>query len=287
MPDPIVIEPSAAPAPAPAPVVVDAAPAPAPAPSVAPETPPPASPDQVAPVEAAPVVAEPAAAGAETPTEHKPTLLEEALEPKKDEAKPVEGEKPAETVEAKPEGEVAKVELPPIDYFAAEGGITVPETLKLDDGQRTALTEALDGYRAEPGIESAQKIIDLGAKMMTDYAEHTSREQWRVFNETNEKWKTDVMADPVIGGSGHLTAMKVVGDVIAALVPKEERAAFNEMLRVTGAGNHPAFLRAFHRGGKFFKEAGPPPPNPTPPPNNGRRPGKRGAGEIYTNTTFK
>lgn len=229
--------------------------------------------------------------GADKPAEAEPTLLEKFDATKAD---PKAAEKPAaEAAKVDPAAKPAEAEktpapeLTPLDYFAAEGGIKLPETISMNDEQRTEFSTALDAFRADPTSASAQKIVDMGTKMMSDYAEHVTSEQFRIWNDTRKGWQTQVMADPILGGAGHQTAMAAVADVRDKLVPEADRPAFNEMLRVTGVGDHPAFLRMLQRGARFFKEAGPPPPDPRPTPDAGKRPGKRGAADIYTNTNFK
>lgn len=292
MADPIE-QPSAAPAGAPAPAAIPAAITPEPVVAAAP-----ALAEEVAVVApAAPAPAAPPAAGAEAAiapaaeapavdvTKSEPTLLEqhdaakEAAAPKKDAAKP-EGEV------AKPVVEAAPAELPKIDYFAAEGGVKLPETLSMDDTQRGEFVTAMDAFRAKPGADTAQAILDMGTKAMSAYAEKLQRDQFTAFNDTRKTWRDQVKADPVIGGVGYDTAMAAIADVRNALVPEADRKSFNEFLRVTGAGDNPAFLRMMHTGARFFKEASVPPPNPQPAPDNGRRPG-RGKGNLYPNTEFK
>lgn len=287
---------------------ITAAPAVAPAPDLTP-SPSPVIPETVAPAQAdqvAAVTPKPAASGedfsdaaggapaAETPKVEegfKPTLLDELDKPKEEvkaevkpeEAKPGEEQKPAE---------VAPVELPKIDYFAPETGIKLPDTLKLDDTQRGELAGALDAFRADP-TKGAQAIIDQGVKAMTTALEQQRSSQWTVWNETQSDWQKQVMADPILGGAGHDTAMTFVGNGRNKLVSthksgtdefNKDIAAFNEMARITGVGNHPVFLKILHRAGKLFAEAAPPPPDPRPTPDNGRRPDSKR--DIYKNTNF-
>lgn len=283
--------------------------------AVAPETSPvipanpepaaPVHPDQAAAVIPAPdvsVISSPDASGevaktSESAEGFKPTLLDSLDKPK--EEKPVEvkaEDAPKPEGEAKPEEpkveDAPKAELPKIDYFADEVGVKLPDTMKMDDAQRGELSAALDAFRADP-TKGAQQIIDIGSKVITDYAEQLRRDQWTVFNDTQTDWQSKVMADPILGGAGHDTAMILVGQGRNKLVSThpvgsegftEDMKAFNEFARITGAGNHPVLLRILHRAGKLFAEAAPPPPDPRPTPDNGRRP--KAKGDIYPNTKF-
>lgn len=226
-----------------------------------------------------------------------------------EEAKPDEAAKPAEAAAAekveekkpdaaaKPEGEAAPVEAAPIDptapvdYFK---DIKIPETITVDDAQRGELTGALDLLRGGKYAEGVQKLFDMHASTMQQFADHVISEQMRVWNKTNADWVTAVMADPVLGGNGHETAMGKVAigrDAIASTAMpgtpryEKEMAEFNEALRVTGAGNNPAILRAFHNASRYVREASPPPPDGKPPKDAGKNPAKKGLSSIYTHPT--
>ena len=49
---------------------------------------------------------------------------------------------------------------------------------------------------------------------------------------------------------------------------------------MTGAGDHPLFLKLLHRAARYVDEPGLPPPSPKPPPGNGRAP-SGGLRSIY------
>ena len=224
-----------------------------------------------------PTTPEPIKTAAETPS-----LLEEIgaaekpAEAPKPEDKTLEvkpGEKPAE----KP-AEVKAEEVKPAEPVKPEPvayEYTLPETIKMDDALKGTFHTALDNLRADPN-KGAQALVDLHNQAMGDYAKWLADEQQRVFAETRKGWRKDVMADEQLGGSGYQTTMKAVARMRDLLVPEKDRGSFNEFLRVTGAGDHPAFLRAMHNAARYFDEPGLPPPNPTPPPGNGTRGGPRG-----------
>jgi hypothetical protein len=233
-----------------------------------------------------PTAPEPIKTAAETPS-----LLEEIGAPEKpaEAPKPEEkpGDKPAEkpaekAAEAKPaEKQVEVKPAEPVKPEPVAYEYTVPETIKMDDALKGTFHTALDNFRADP-TKGAQGLMDLHNQAMTDYATHLAAEQQRVFSETRKEWRKQVMADEQLGGSGYQTTMKAVARMRDMAVPEKDRASFNEFLRVTGAGDHPAFLRAMHNFARYFDEPGLPPPNPTPPPGNGARPGARGR-VLYDN----
>lgn len=251
-------------------------------------------------VEVAPVV-EPAKP-AEPTSADKPSMLEafdkeqKAAEPAKE---PVKDEKPAEPakpedpakIEAKPEGEPPK-EAEPVTYK-----FELPEGFDSDDARMTALSGALNEAKlpAEVGQALGQKLVGLHSDAMKAYAdqvkETTSREQHRVFNETRGEWNKQAMADEEIGGSAHQTAMraiarardKLAGDLMSPRKNADGSVRLSELeefLRVTGAGDHPVFLKMLHRAARYVDEpqAETIPQNIKPPKNNGRAP----KGGIYT-----
>lgn len=206
------------------------------------------------------------------PAEAKPEVKPEPKVEAKPEVKP--GEKPAEA--AKPEP------LPAIEYK-----YTVPDTLKMDDGLKGELGTALDAFRANPA-EGAQALIDLHAKTMSDYAANlqteTLRNQHRDFNATRDTWNKDWAADEQIGGSGYQTALKAIARMrdqfVSAEVPgtpkyQADLKSFEEFLRITGAGDHPAFGRFLHNVAQAFDEPPLGPINAQPTRNNGQKPGSR------------
>lgn len=269
-----------------------------------------AAPAAAAPVE--PVVpAEPAAAAAEAKpplASERPSLLETftkdaaaevkpAEVPKPAEAaNPPEGEKPAEIKpDTKPEAKSAEVaaeakpaEIKPLEVVPFEPvkyEWELPEQLKADDARIGAFSDVLNSAKlpAEIGKETGQKLLGMHADAMQSFADQLVRDQHQVFNKTRDDWNKQVLADPEIGGAGHQTAMTAIARVRDALVSdhapgsKEyaaDLASYDEFLRITGAGDHPAHLRMMHRMARFIDEpqASAIPLGIRPPSTNGRAP---------------
>lgn len=291
--------PAAAPSPAaPAPAPTPAATAPAPSPASAPAAPPAAGVVESAPQAGAeaPVVGEIVAKGPETPETpdsgekpaektlpgDKPTLLEEAVDPaaKKD-------EKPGETTTEGPQSDLTrpKVHFEPYKF---------PEGVKADDTVVNAFNNMLieDGTPQDRG----QKLVDLHVSELKKYDASLRDEQQRVFDETRQKWRTELMADPEMGGSGFNTTKLNVAqmrDMFVSLHPPgseehiQEMAEFNRMLRYTGVGDHPAFWRLMHNVSRRFKEPASPNLEFKPPPDIGRKPRVGGTRlrDTYTHPT--
>ncbi len=146
--------------------------------------------------------------------------------------------------------------------------------MKMDDTLRGEVHKAFDNFRANPA-EGAQELVNLHEKQMRDYAQFLASEQHRVFAETRQSWAKQVLSDPEIGGSGHQTAMGAIARMRDLLVSEGDRPKFEEFLRVTGAGDHPQFLKLLHQAARYYDEPTLPPPNPRPPPGNGARPTRR------------
>lgn len=272
MPDPV--EPAIPAAPVAAPETVPAAPATVPAVAEATPAPTPVPAPAEAAVPAVPAVegAPPAAGPAELPAQPAaptpattPTLLEAAGK-KPDEAKGKEVSV-AEPVAPGQEQPAWKFELPP----------TLQDSPK-EMGEFTGILATIGQKSAQ---DVGQELINLHANAMTKYAEAVAQKQIDVFLETRQKWATEVMADRELGGAGHRTTMGAIARVRDALVPEKDRPAFDEFLRVTGAGDHPAFLRMLHRAAQFFDEPALPPPNFKPPKDIGKNPNQRNG--LYRN----
>lgn len=216
---------------------------------------------------------------AEAKADAKPSAKAEGDKPKAESDKPkAEGDKPAAT-DVKPAAEAGKAAEPAKDAAPAAPEpvayeYTVPETLTLDDVTRGELHSALDAFRADPA-KGAQALIDLHNKAVTSFAEQTLANQHKAFNETRSGWARDVLADEEIGGAGHQTAMRAIARMRDLFVPEKERAAFDQFLRVTGAGDHPQFLKLLHQAARYIDEPSMPPVNAKPTANNGKPPGRR------------
>ena len=202
-------------------------------------------------------------------------------------AKP--GDKPAE-----PEAEAKPVEPPaPIEYK-----YTIPETLKLDDAAKGELHKALDEFRANPA-DGVQKMVDVGAKMMTDMRQSAAQTRSISAKCSPRPTRTGTTKSSPIPNWAAPAIRPLQPPWRACAIswcPPPAPAAnadgsprmseFQELCRVTGAGNHPVFWHMLHNAARYLDE-----PqarnNPTeikPPADIGRNPNKRrGAAILYDN----
>lgn len=273
MADPVVDP--AAPAAAPVAVAAPVVEAPKPAPEAAP---------------AAAVVEQPAAAPAETTlkrADETPSLIETAGKPKDPEtpsekpaaeaAKPEDAAKPAEpVVEAKPP-EPVKVE--PVKYEA----FTLPEGARPDDPAFVEATTIL----SELGVpqDKAQALVDKHIGAMDAFRTQLEQRQHDVFAETRASWRKEIMADPVLGGAGHQTAMARVARMRDLFVPAADRKAFDDFCRLTGAGDHPVFHKLMWNVGQRFDEPVSAPTPNNPPPDRGGNAKKARGKALYDHET--
>ena len=156
-----------------------------------------------------------------------------------------EPEKPASGTEtktdAKPEGEKkAETAGPPEKY----------EDFKLPEGVELApeaVAEVSTLFK-ELGLSqaNAQKLVDFHSKTLQATAEATLKAPLDAWMAQKATWKTEIKADPEIGGKlGEVKAQiasmyEALGPANAALVKD-----FKSAMDLTGAGDNPAFIKLF------------------------------------------
>lgn len=137
-------------------------------------------------------------------------------------------------VEGKPEE--AKPAVAPDKYT----DFKVPEGFKLDDAVAKEAGELFKGLNLPQ--EGAQKLIDFYSAKTLEAAEAP----YKAYRDMQTKWVDEIKADPEIGEK--LDEVKtVVGRAIDGLGNPKLAASFREAMDLTGAGNNPAFIRAFYK----------------------------------------
>jgi hypothetical protein len=229
-----------------------------------------------------------AKAEGDKPAEGKSAEAKPTPEPEKKEAEAAKPDDKAKPAEAKPADKPAEpVKLEPVEYK-----YTLPETLKIDDATKTSLHAAFDKFRENPA-EGAQGLIDLHNQTLETYAKSVADNQRKIFYETRDGWRKEIMADPILGGSGHQTTAGAVARMRDLLVPKDmlqprkfddgspRLSTFDEFLETTGAGDHPALWHVLHNAARYLDEPAPPPPNARPTATNGKQ-GPARVRDLYT-----
>lgn len=179
----------------------------------------------------------PGAKPPEQTTETKPAETKPAET--KAEAKPSDDKKPSLLNEKKPE--------------AAAGAPEKYEAYKLPEGftLNEKITEEANTIFKDIGLsqDGAQRLVDFYAKQLTEAAA-TPLKHW---NDMQEKWQADVRNDPEIGN--RLPQVKeTIGRALDALSDSTLASGFREAMDLTGAGNHPAFVKAFYKLAQMVTE---------------------------------
>ena len=135
-------------------------------------------------------------------------------------------------------------EAAPEETSPAYEAFTLPDGMTLDPAALEA-AQALFG-EAKLSQAQAQKFVDfaLGRELA---AQHRSLQ---AFQDLQERWVEEVKADPAIGGTKLNGALAHAARAIDRLGGSELRQA----LDLTGAGNHPAVVRAFVALGRLLAE---------------------------------
>lgn len=124
------------------------------------------------------------------------------------------------------------------------GEFRLPEGATADPDSLKPATELF----AETGLsqEQAQKFIDLAMARETAAAHRGVQ----AFVDLQNQWVSEIKADPDIGGDKLKASLASAGRAIDRLnIP-----GLREALNFTGAGNHPAVVKAFVRLGQMISE---------------------------------
>lgn len=166
--------------------------------------------------------------------------------------KPVDGttlltepdDKPAEKPEDKKPAEGA-----PEKYEAFKA----PEGYEFDEkGQAEATT-----LFKELGLnqDQAQKLMDVYAAKAIEAQKDATESAATAYAEMRKSWQDEVKADPEIGKI--LPAVKAtIGRALDSLGDKALTDNFKAAMDLTGAGDHPAFVKAFYKLAQAVVEGG-------------------------------
>jgi len=164
------------------------------------------------------------------------------------EAPPTVQARPEDSVlGAEPAAESPQHEQPIVEDAPARpsyGEFKLPEGVTVDAESLKPATELF----AETGLsqDQAQKFIDL-AMARESAAAHKSVQ---AFVDLQNQWVSEIKADPDIGGDRLKASLASANRAIDRLdVP-----GLREALNFTGAGNHPAIVKAFVRLGQMIAE---------------------------------
>lgn len=168
----------------------------------------------------------------------------------------------------------------------AYSDFTAPEGYTLDKDAIAAVTPIFK----ELGLsqEAAQKLVEVHAKQMIDAAKAPQSAYETMRNDWVAKAKSDPdMAKAVNGDKTGLDAVKLdMGRALNAIGDPALAAEFKAAMDLTGAGDHPAFIKTFWKLAQFATEGkhvtgGGPSPHGQQAPGTTNRPSPAAA--LYPN----
>ena len=150
---------------------------------------------------------------------------------------------PAPAGEAAPQPDAAAAE-PAAAQTTPYGEFKLPEGVRVDADQLAAAQEL---FRASSlSQEQAQKFIDLAVSR----EQAAAQKGVQTFADMQSKWVSEIKADPDIGRDRLGASLASASLAIDRLgVP-----GLKDALNLTGAGNHPAIVKAFVRIGQMIQE---------------------------------
>lgn len=178
---------------------------------------------------------------------------------------------------AAPAGEGTETKLEGEDSLnGGNGNDSVAATdydLKLPEGfipDETVLTSFKDFAKANSLTpEAAQSAVDMATGLLTTQAEGFAQAQATAWKTVNEGWVAELKADPEWQGDKFNANIRTVGKALDEYGGPELRAAFD----LTGAGNHPAIVKAFFKMANALSEGTQVTAN-APAPKGPRTPGQ-------------
>lgn len=139
---------------------------------------------------------------------------------------------------------------------APEGGApeaytnwNVPEGFTLDETVSKEIGSMFKGLNLSQ--EQGQKLVDF----YTAKTAESANQPYQVWQETQEQWIKEVKNDPQLGP--RLNEVKTtISRAIDGLNDPKLARDFREAMDYTGAGNNPAFIRAFWKLAQMVTEGG-------------------------------
>jgi hypothetical protein len=136
---------------------------------------------------------------------------------------------------------------PGVDWKALDvADLTLPSEIRPDDARLPEFIKDVNEARVPKGL--AQKFLD---KYSADIRA-AAIAPVEVFRTMNERWQNEVRSDPDIGGD---KLSKEVLPAVSRVIDRFGGDQLREALDFTGAGNHPAMVRAFYQIAKALNES--------------------------------
>lgn len=213
------------------------------------------------------------------------------------------GEQPADTAAGEKPAEAAAGEQKPADAAGAEKPEdaaaaavvekpeplvyeppTLPDGVTLNDARIAAFDGIIGQHQVPP--EARQQLVDLYVEERRGWEQDALKSQHQAFANTRKTWREQIQGDEELGGAGMETTQAAAMHMIDQFVAPAHRPAFEQMLVVTGAGDHPEMVRFLANVSKKFGVAPVPvvPAGPAPDRGGGAGRGRR-MRDMYDNPT--
>ena len=133
----------------------------------------------------------------------------------------------------------------------------VPEAYKFEAPKDRPLSDALVAAATpifkDLGLsqDNAQKLVDFYNKSVDDF----TKQQIEGVNKLRTQWMDEIRADKELGGN--LDNVRAEIGRLKERLPEDVRNSFNEAMNFTGAGDNPAFVRAFFKIAQLVNEGRP------------------------------
>lgn len=147
---------------------------------------------------------------------------------------------PKTPVEPKAEPKIEPKPAAPEKY----ADFKLPDGVKLEGEALTKATELFKGIGLTQ--EHAQSLVDYHAGALKDAVGAAEK----AINDMHTEWKTKSESDPDIGPIDGAKAKQIkenVGRALDALGDTAMKGEFQQVMNLTGVGDHPAFIKVFNK----------------------------------------
>lgn len=178
--------------------------------------------------------------GAADPSDAELAKLYNTEAPKREEQK----QEPEQKTEpkAEPKEEPTQPEAKPGE--SQDLDLKVPEGVQADDGILSQFKELAKAHKIPQ--DAAQKLINdfsEAQKKASEQAQQKLADDWAA---QQKQWRESLKEDKLVGGEGLDENLRVANQGVAKFFDDDAI----QLLRDSGLGNHPAFVRGFYRIGK-------------------------------------
>lgn len=180
---------------------------------------------------------------------------------------PDSGQSPSGTPTPQPDGATLLNQQSTEAGAEGEGGESKPDKASKGAPETYADFKVPDGYTLDPEIKGeveglfkgmnlsqadAQKLVDFYTKQTQEAMDAP----YRVYREMTDGWRRDAEAHPDLKGKlGPGQEINVrIGRFLSALPDQKLASDFRSLMDLTGAGNHPAFIRVIDHLAKAVSE---------------------------------